>query len=231
MIKRAMILAAGKGERMRPLTDHCPKPLLRVHGKTLIEHAIDRVKAAGIHQLVINVSYLGEQIERHLGDGSALGVHIHYSREPMTPLETGGGIAKALSLLIQEGEEPFLLVNADVWCDYPLVQLQQALKHGQLAHLVLVTNPSHNSKGDFALGDNNRVQMLAKENTGHTFSGISVIHPQLFRRYAPAKEKFPLRDLLVQAIANREVSGEVYKGVWVDVGTPERLAALDQSSL
>lgn len=222
-----MILAAGKGERMRPLTNDCPKPLLTVHDRTLIEHAMDRVKAANIRDIVINVSYLGKKIEDHLGDGSRYGMRIRYSPEPGEPLETGGGIAKALPLLTDAGDEPFLLVNADVWCELPLVSLSRALLPGTLAHLVLVPNPPHNLKGDFSLDAKGSVQMLAAGKTGYTYSGISVIHPQLFRRYAPAKTRFPLRDLLVQAIANDEVTGEIYNGVWVDVGTPERLVELN----
>lgn len=222
-----MILAAGKGERMRPLTNTCPKPLLTVHDRTLIEHAIDRIKAANIRDIVINVSWLGEKIEQHLGDGSRHGVHIRYSREAGEPLETGAGIAKALPLLTDAGDQPFLLVNADVWCELPLVSLSRALLPGTLAHLVLVPNPAHHSKGDFVLDAKGSVQGLAANKLAYTYSGISVIHPQLFRRYAPAKEKFPLRDLLVQAIANDEVTGEIYNGVWVDVGTPERLVELN----
>lgn len=223
---KAMILAAGKGERMRPLTDTIPKPLLRVKNKTLIEHAIDRVKSADITDLVINVSYRGEQIEQHLGDGSSRGVHIVYSREPGEPLETGGGIAKALPLLARGGEAAFLLVNSDVWCDVALSALRATLKPGKLAHLLLVPNPAHNSKGDFFLDTGSTVRMLGEGESGLTYSGISVLHPQLFHRYAPAREKFPLREVLLPAMARGEITGECYRGAWVDVGTPERLASL-----
>lgn len=226
---RAMILAAGKGERMRPLTDTCPKPLQKVKGKTLIEHSITKLKQAQFYELVINVSHLGHMIEDYLGDGSRYGVNIVYSREEQ-PLETGGGIARALPLLCADTDAPFLLVNADVWCDFDLLQLRTALKPDvlttrRLVHLVLVNNPDYKAKGDFALqGD--KVMVLSAAEQGFTYSGISVVDPQLFKRYPTQREKFPLLEPLLQAINNNEVSGEIYNGNWVDVGTPERLLSL-----
>lgn len=221
---KAMILAAGKGERMKPLTEKTPKPLLAVKGKTLIEHTLDRVRAAGIHDVVINVSYLGQMIENHLGDGSRYDMSIHYSRED-EPLETGGGIAKAMPLLCLEGKNPFLLVNSDVWCDMDLLPLKKILQPGRLAHLVLVNNPAHNLRGDFAL-QNESVSIRNDKTQTYTYSGIAVIDPELFRLYQPAAHKFPLRDLWLQGIQKQQVSGERYSGMWVDVGTPERLASL-----
>jgi MurNAc alpha-1-phosphate uridylyltransferase len=221
---KAMILAAGKGERMRPLTDNIPKPLLKAKGKTLIEHALDRVRVAGIHEVVINVSYLGHMIEHYLGDGSRYNLKIQYSRED-TPLETGGGIAKALPLLCDAGENPFLLVNSDVWCDMELQPLTHSLQSGKLAHLVLVNNPAHHISGDFSLREG-CVNLRDQKKLSYTYSGMAVIDPGLFRLYQPPLDKFPLRDLLLQGIHQQQVTGELYTGNWVDVGTPERLACL-----
>jgi MurNAc alpha-1-phosphate uridylyltransferase len=223
-VTKAMILAAGKGERMRPLTDACPKPLLKIKGKALIEYTLANIKKAGISDCVINVSYLGHMIENHLGDGSRYGVNLVYSREEQ-PLETGGGIARAMPQLCAQGEAPFLLVNSDVWCDFDLAALGAALKPGKLAHLVLVKNPLYKPKGDFALSGES-ISALTDGETGLTYSGISVLHPQLFKRYPSDREKFPLLDPLRQAIRNNEVSGEAYNGTWVDVGTSERLLSL-----
>lgn len=217
---KAMILAAGLGTRMRPLTDHCPKPLLDVAGKPLIARHIERLAAAGFHDIVINIAHLGHMIEAALGDGSQWGVSIHYSRETQ-PLETAGGIVNALPLL---GDGAFLLVNGDIWSDYPLVRLQ-SLRLSGLAHLVLVDNPEHHSAGDFVLqGD--KVYPRG-EQAGLTFSGLSVMHPRLFDNWRPrAGEAFPLREILLPAMAAGEVSGEHYKGYWLDVGTPQRLQQL-----
>ena len=215
---RAMILAAGRGERMRPLTDHTPKPLLEVGGKPLIEHHIMRLRAAGITRLVINHAHLGDQIVAHLGDGSDLGVEIHYSPEPAGALETGGGIKHALPLL---GEAPFLVINSDVWSDYPYTNM--LLDTDKRAHLVLVDNPKHNPQGDFGLIDN-RVQEKAEQRL--TFSGIGVYHPRLFE--ATPDGVFPLAPLLRAAMRRGEVSGEYYAGEWVDIGTPQRLETLNQ---
>ncbi|NAO95558.1 NTP transferase domain-containing protein [Halomonas sp. MG34] len=214
---KAMILAAGLGKRMRPLTDHCPKPLLPVAGKPLIVHHLARLRQAGIHEVVINVSYRAEQIIGALGDGTAYGLHIHWSRET-EPLETGGGIQQALPML---GEAPFLLINGDVWC--AALPTQHALQGNDLAHLMLVENPSHHASGDFGLAGG-RVNQTSTERL--TYSGISVIHPGLLAGHPQGA--FALAPLLRTAIDNNQVSGEHYKGHWVDVGTPERLAALER---
>lgn len=220
---KAMILAAGFGKRMRPLTDHCPKPLLKVNDKALIEYHIEELAAAGFNELVINHAYLGEQIEHYLGDGSRYGVNINYSPET-EPLETAGGIAKALPLL---GDEPFLVVNGDVWIDYDFKQL--ILNDVKLGHLVLVSNPEHNPTGDFVLAANSIAMKTANE-TAFTFAGLSVLHPQLFKN-AEGKDlsgKIKLLDVLLPAIQDGLISGELFNGDWVDVGTPERLQALDE---
>ena len=214
---KAMILAAGRGERMRPLTDNTPKPLLPVAGKPLIVHHIERLAAAGIRQLVINHAHLGEMIEACLGNGSAWGVKIQYSPEE-TALETGGGIYRALPLL---GEAPFLVLNGDVWCDFDLEHLQ--LPQGMLAHLVLVPNPDHHPQGDFAL-HGERVSDGGDERL--TFSGIGVYHPRLFANCRPGA--FPLAPLLRAAMAEAKVSGVCHRGLWVDVGTPERLSGIEE---
>lgn len=216
---KAMILAAGRGERMRPLTDHTPKPLLRVGGKTLIEHLIEALAAAGFRDLVINHAHLGAQIEAHLGEGARYGVHIAWSREPEGALETGGGIFQALPLL---DDGPFLVVNADIWTDYPFARL--ARRADGLAHLVLVDNPAHHPGGDFVL-TGGRVQVQGGPRL--TFSGIGVYHRDLFRGCAPGR--FPLAPLLRAAMDRGEVSGEHYTGRWHDIGTAERLTELDRA--
>ncbi len=215
---KAMILAAGRGERMRPLTDSTPKPLLEVGGKALIEYHIEGLAAAGIRELVINHAWLGEQIERRLGDGSRWGVSIHYSPEPAGGLETAGGIKQALPLL---GEQPFIVVNGDVWCDYPFERLLQ--RRVDRAHLVLVDNPAHNPAGDFVL----RQGRVAAQGAGHryTFAGISVLHPRLLAGFDEAV--LALKPPLLRAMAQQQVSGEYYGGGWVDVGTPQRLQQLN----
>jgi len=209
---KAMILAAGKGERMRPLTLHTPKPLLKVAGISLIEHQIAKLAAAGFCELVINHAWLGEQIESALAGGERYGVSIQYSPED-TPLETGGGIFQALSQL---GDEPFLVVNADVWTDYDFSLLRKPLTG--LAHLVLVDNPEHHTQGDFALVDG---QVTPEGIAKLTYSGIAVLNPQLFK--GCAADAFKLAPLLRTAMQNGMVSGEHFSGAWVDVGTPERL--------
>jgi len=215
----AMILAAGRGERMRPLTDHTPKPLLIVHDKPLIVWHIERLKKAGFSQLVINHAHLGEQVEHALGDGSAFGVSIAYSPEE-TALETGGGIAHALPLL---GEQPFLVVNGDVWTDINYAAL--ALDEGDAAHLVLVNNPSHNPNGDFAL---NKGRVSVDGSDKLTFSGVGLYQPHLFSDQS--EECFPLAPLLRNAMSQNTVSGQHHQGIWTDVGTPERLAEINASS-
>jgi len=215
----AMILAAGRGERMRPLTDHTPKPLLIVHDKPLIVWHIERLKKAGFSQLVINHAHLGEQVEHALGDGSAFGVSIAYSPEE-TALETGGGIAHALPLL---GEQPFLVVNGDVWTDINYAAL--ALDEGDAAHLVLVNNPSHNPNGDFAL---NKGRVSVDGSDKLTFSGVGLYQPHLFSDQS--EECFPLAPLLRNAMSQNTVSGQHHQGIWTDVGTPERLAEINASA-
>jgi len=215
----AMILAAGRGERMRPLTDHTPKPLLTVHDKPLIVWHIERLKKAGISQLVINHAYLGEQIEHALGDGSSFGVSIAYSPEE-TALETGGGIARALPLL---GEQSFLVVNGDVWTDIDYSAL--SLDEDDLAHLVLVNNPSHNPNGDFAL-NNGRVAAEGADKL--TFSGIGLYQPCLFA--GQSENRFPLAPLLRNVMSQNKVGGHHHQGAWTDVGTPERLAEINASA-
>jgi MurNAc alpha-1-phosphate uridylyltransferase len=213
-----MILAAGRGERMRPLTDHTPKPLLPVAGRPLIVWHIERLAAAGITELVINHAHLGPQIEQVLGDGARWGVRIRYSPEGEgRALETGGGIYRALPLL---GERPFLVINGDVWTDIDLGRL--ALPAGALAHLVLVDNPAHHPAGDFRLA----AGRLRPDGAPRlTFSGVGVYAPALFDDCAPGA--FPLAPLLREAIARDRVTGEHHRGRWIDVGTPERLAGLE----
>jgi MurNAc alpha-1-phosphate uridylyltransferase len=224
---RAMILAAGRGERMRPLTDHTPKPLLQAGGKPLIAWHIERLVRAGIADLVINHAHLGTQIEQALDDGSQFGARIRYSDEG-TALETAGGIAFALSLL---GDEPFIVVNGDIWCDYDFSHLKSraaTFAAGiDMAHLVLVDNPEHNLKGDFGLRDG-RVLALAPSLPGSfTFSGIGLYRPELFASIRRGS-KAPLAPLLREQIALGKASGEHHRGMWVDVGTPQRLDDLDK---
>lgn len=217
-----MILAAGRGERMRPLTDETPKPLLRVGGLRLIEHHINALTATGIKDLVVNHAHLGKQITAWLGDGSRYGIRITYSEEPDGALETGGGIFKALPLL---KSDPFLVVNGDIWTDYPFSKISN--KVAGLAHLVLVENPDHNPEGDFLLyGD--KVCKLEKGAPGQalTFSGIGVYRHALFQHLHPGR--FPLAPVLMKAMAQNKVSGEYYEGDWMDIGTIDRLTDLNK---
>lgn len=217
---KAMVLAAGRGERMRPLTDTVPKPLLQIRGRALIDYPIEALVRAGIRELVINLSWLGEQVRAHVGDGSRYGAAVSYTEEGYPPLETGGGIHRALPLL---GDSPFWVVNGDVFCDYPLAV--RGLPAGVLAHLVLVANPAQHPQGDFGLADGRVTDGGAAR---FTFAGLSVLHPALFAGCSAGR--FPLAPLLRQAIARGAVTGEFYAGAWNDVGTPERLAALQASS-
>lgn len=212
---KAMILAAGKGERMRPLTLTTPKPLVRAAGVPLIEYHLCALAAAGFTEIVINHAWLGQQIEDHLGDGSRFGLSIQYSPEG-EPLETGGGIFRALSLL---DDDAFLVVNGDIWTDYDFSVLHQPING--LAHLVLADNPPHHPKGDFTLIDG-KVQDGEPDAQTLTYSGIAVLHPQLFDGCSDGA--FKLAPLLRNAMAKGEVTGERLKGHWVDVGTYERLA-------
>ena len=221
---KAMILAAGFGERLRPLTEHTPKPLLKVGVKPLIQYHIERLAAVGVRELVINTSWLGDQIESFLGDGSRFGVSIDWSRET-DPLDTGGGIRRALPLL---GSEPFLVINGDIWTDYPLQTLvDRDWSDDMEAHLVLVPNPVHNPKGDFALDAQCNICYPSISDESFTFSGMSVMRPELFALFSSASEKFPIRDVLVDIIKGGYVSGEVFRDTWWDVGTVERLQALN----
>jgi N-acetyl-alpha-D-muramate 1-phosphate uridylyltransferase len=210
---KAIILAAGKGERMRPLTDHTPKPLLEVGGKPLIAYHIERLVYAGITEIVINHARLGEKIEAALGDGTRYGATITYSPEGDEPLETGGGIFNALKLL---GGPAFIAVNADAWSDFPFTRLPP--QPAGLAHLILVDNPPHHTGGDFALTDG---RLALDGAIKLTFTGIGLYRPQLFHECTYGR--FPLAPLLRQATAQGLVSGEHYRGLWLDVGTPERL--------
>lgn len=221
---KAMILAAGRGERMRPLTDTVPKPLLMAAGKPLLQYHVENLVKAGFTDLIINHAYLGHQIEAFLGDGSQFGAKIQYSPE-VHALETGGGIFNALPLL---GNEAFLVINADIWTDYPLENLRH--QNPAMAHLILVDNPAHNGEGDFHLTKpfNSEVGFLQSEispdSTTLTFAGISLLSPQLFSQCKPTA--FPLAPLLKQAIAKGKATAEHYHGAWFDIGTPERLKAL-----
>ena len=220
---KAMLLAAGRGERMRPLTDHTPKPLLEVAGKPLIVWHIENLVRAGIRELVINHAHLGMLIEQALGDGSRFGAHIEYSPEAHA-LETAGGIANALHML---GGEPFAVINGDIFCDYDFALLHERAAaiqdSGDSAHLVLVNNPIQHPGGDFGLSDN-RITVCVPR---FTFSGIGIYRPDLFAGI-PRGSIAPLAPLLRARIALGKVSGEHHKGLWVDVGTPQRLAELDR---
>lgn len=223
---KAMILAAGRGERMRPLTDHTPKPLLQVGGKALIVWHLENLAKAGFKEVVINHAHLGSQIESTLGDGSKWNLRIQYSPEAVA-LETAGGIANALPLLTHNGanREPFLVVNGDTFTDIDFACVH--LAQNMLTHLVIIDNPPQHPNGDFAIESG----LLA--NTGlrmYTFSGIGVYHPDLFdgiARGEPAK----LAPLLRQAISEGKASAEYYQGIWHDIGTPERLNALNKTLL
>ncbi len=215
---KVMILAAGRGERMRPRTDTTPKPLLTAGGKPLIVHLIERLTASGLVELVINHAWCGEQIEAALGDGSAFGASIAYSPEPLGALETGGGIRRALPLL---GEAPFLAVSADIWTDYPFAELDRTPRGP--AHVVMVDNPPYHRAGDFALADG---RLRSSGPSCLTYGNIGVYRPELFARRPPGR--FGLGEVLRQAMEREHVSGEHFRGEWYNVGTPEDLAALDR---
>ncbi len=232
MPQRAMIFAAGRGERMRPLTDSTPKPLLKVGGKRLIEWHLEKLASMGIREVVINTSYLAEQFPDALGDGSRWNLAIEFIDEGPIPLETGGGMLNALSLL---GENPFLLINGDIWMDLDLAQLNPDSE--SLAHLVMVPNPAHVGGGDFALDADGRLSELGDRRL--TYSGIGIYHAALFdnwraifSEHAGASEsppRFPLAPLLRAAMRNQQVTGQRFDGNWIDVGTPQRLAELDST--
>ena len=215
---KVMILAAGRGERMRPLTDHTPKPLLLVAGKPIIEHTITQLVAAGFTEIVINHAHLGEQIEAALGNGQALGASICYSPEGEQGLETAGGIINALPLL---GDDVFLVVNGDIATDFDFATLKNIPV--DLAYLVLVANPEHHPEGDFGLDDTGLVYEHTREQ--YTFSGIGLYSPKLFHNLPAGSRK--LGPLLRQAIAKQQISGQKFIGFWIDIGTPERLQELN----
>lgn len=215
---KALILAAGRGERMSPLTDTTPKPLLPVAGKPLIEYTIEALVTEGITDLVINLSHLGEQIQQAIGDGTWFNANINYSQEGENALETAGGIIHALPLL---GDSPFLVVNGDIASNYPFRQLIH--KNIDLAHLVLINNPQHHPQGDFGL-EKGMVKKQASEY--FTFSGIGLYHSDLFAHTKPGKSK--LAPLLRSAMQQNRVSGELHTGFWMDIGTPERLIELGE---
>lgn len=217
---KAMILAAGRGERMRPLTLMRPKPLLEVGGESLIVHQLRALALAGFREVVVNLSWLGGMIRETLGDGSSLGVSISYSDEGPEPLETGGGIFRALPLL---GPAPFLVLNGDVWTDYPYERLRDQLRGGDCGHLVLVANPAHNPAGDFALSQG---RIVEGGEPRFTFAGFGVYRPELFAGCTDGS--FKLAPLLRSASRAGQLGGEMYDGRWMDIGTPERLAELDR---
>lgn len=215
---KAMILAAGRGERMRPLTDTTPKPLLMVGGKRLIEYHLEALRQAGISDVVINHAWLGDQIEAVLGDGHHYGINITYSPEQVG-LETAGGVQHALPLL---GDEPFIVVNGDIWTDYSYHHLSGTLTSPYQAHLVLVNNPEYHPQGDFAL---QAPRVLEDGEHKLTFSGVGVYHPDMFKALEPGIR--PLAPVLRELMQQQRVSGEHYQGRWFDIGTPERLAQFD----
>jgi MurNAc alpha-1-phosphate uridylyltransferase len=218
--RAAMILAAGRGERMRPLTDSCPKPLLKVRGKPLIERHVERLALAGIGRIVINLAWLGSMIREYLGDGSRYGVAIRYSEEEPHALETAGGIFRALPHL---GPGAFLTVNGDIFTDFPFATA--ALARDRDAHLVLVPNPLEHPAGDFGLQQGRALPSAALQ---YTFGGIAVYRPQFFANCVDGV--FPLKPLLLQSMQSGRCSAELYSGVWEDVGTPQRLRALNGDS-
>ncbi len=212
-----MILAAGRGERLRPLTDHTPKPLLEVGGQSLIARHLNDLARAGVTDVVINLAWLGQQIIHAIGDGREFGLNVEYSHEQQGALETAGGIIKALPLL---GDEPFVMISADVFCDFPLQQLSSFRLDG-LAHLVMVDNPSHHPEGDFALDEEGK---LHQGLPTLTFSGIALLDPKLFCGWPPGRKA--LRPVLEKALEAGQISGQHHQGLWSDVGTVERLAKI-----
>lgn len=213
---KAMVLAAGRGERMRPLTDHVPKPLLPVAGEPLVGHQLRALAAAGIREVVMNCAWLADALRAALGDGRAWGVAIEYSAEPWPPLDTGGGIHQALPML---GPGPFLLVNGDVWSEFSPARLE--LPEGMLGQLVLVPNPDHHPDGDFGLVDG---RLDPDATPRHTYGGMAILTPELFAGCRPGR--FPLAPILRSAARQGKIGGVMHVGDWVDVGTPERLYAL-----
>lgn len=220
---RAMILAAGRGERMRPLTDRTPKPLLTVAGKPMIQYHIEALAAAGMREIVINLAWLGPQIRAAIGDGSQFGVRIHYSDEGDAALETGGGVFKALPLLAgPSGTDPFVVVSGDVWTEYPLGDVGAKLSRTDVAHFVVVPNPDFHARGDFGLVDGR----LTDSGDRYTYANIGVVRPEFFAGCQAGK--FPLAPLMFDWIRKGRVSGELYRGEWHNVGTPQQLQQIDR---
>ena len=223
---RALVFAAGKGERMRPLTEHTPKPLLPVGGKPLVAWHLEKLAALGVREVVLNIAWLAERFEPVLGDGSRWGLRLHFSREGAEPLETGGGMLHALPLL---GDAPFLAINGDIWTDYDFARLPSRPRG--VAHLVMVDNPPQHPRGDFHLGADGQLQ--ADPEPRLTFSGIGVYDPAVLSGWQlepgadASPPRFKLAPLLYAAMARGEASGEHHRGAWTDVGTPQRLAELD----
>jgi MurNAc alpha-1-phosphate uridylyltransferase len=217
---RAMILAAGRGERMRPLTDTLPKPLLKAGGKPLIQYHVEALAAAGVREIVVNLAWKGALIRDSLGDGAAFGIRILYSDEGEAALETGGGIFKALPML---GVEPFLVVSGDIWTDFDFGRVAARLAARDVAHLVLAPNPDFHARGDFALVEG---RLSDGEGPRYTYANIGVFRPEFFGGCAPGK--FPLGPLMYEWIRKGRVGGELYEGRWRNVGTPEQLAQLDR---
>jgi N-acetyl-alpha-D-muramate 1-phosphate uridylyltransferase len=213
---KAMLLAAGRGERLRPITDSLPKPLVQVRGRPLIAWHLIRLARAGVREVVINLSWLGEQLRAALGDGGEFGVRISWSEEGPVPLETGGGIREALPLL---APGPFLVVSSDIWTDIDFARL--ALAPEAQAHLVLIANPPHHPRGDFGLDGE---WVVNRDTDRLTYANVGLYRPELFSGFSPGR--FPLLAVLNRGIAARQVSGEIHRGEWCDVGTPERLAQL-----
>jgi N-acetyl-alpha-D-muramate 1-phosphate uridylyltransferase len=218
---RAMILAAGRGERMRPLTDDVPKPLLPVAGRPLIEHQLVALGRAGIREIVINLAWRGAQLREALGDGARFGVRIEYSDEGDRALETGGGIAQALPLL---GSGPFLVVSGDIWSDFPFASSASRLAPGDVAHFVLVPNPDFHARGDFGL-EGERVTDVPGQGQRFTYANIGVYRPEFFAGCSAGR--FPLAPLMFAWANKGRVSGELYTGRWFNIGTPAQLAELD----
>ena len=220
---KAMVLAAGRGERLRPITDTLPKPLVQVAGKPLVVYHLEALARAGVRDMVINLSWLGDKIRAALGDGGRYGVHITYTDEGPVALETGGGIFNAIRHL---GPGPFLVVNGDTFTDIDFGVLRSQadvdIQAGALARIVLVPNPTQHPRGDFGLeGD----RVVERETDRFTYSGVGVYRPELFEGCTPGR--FPLAPLLKRAIAEGRLHGELHSGEWCDVGTPQRLADLD----
>ena len=216
---RAMILAAGKGERLRPLTDDVPKALVEVNGQSLLERHLQNVHDAGIERVVINLGWLGERIAERIGSGSGFGLEVVYSIEGDNILETGGGIHKALPML---GDDPFLVVNADIYTDMPVPSIELANEH--VGHLVMVPTPDYRDHGDFDLVGG---MIRNGDAPSLTFSGVAIYRPEFFAGCEPGR--FPLAPMLREAAEARTLAGSLYEGLWADIGTPERLAALENS--